>query len=936
MAYSLPFGGGIWDVGVIDQESDRPQTSKALDKVKPIKSKTATTTSKVSTDTQLMTSTQSLNVVKTLIQTGIGVITYLRGIFPEECFNDDKIGPDRSESSTGDDANSSEGHSKKSGREGRGYIRVKHINRGASKESDKVLDYLDEGAMDAIQRGYLRQLLFAMYLDPEKPRDVIECYTFNITYTKSKDREGELVPELEVRDQLREMSLGGKISILGQDDPQQSRKTCGVVKRQVQALIKNLICSTQSLSDIHGRRFLTFKLHYNDHTPSDYEPPHFTAGSAELDRFTFGTSGVEEVPSATEMGKIDTGYHGVRVALATISGFLPEPDASDSKLLLKGKSPLEIREIELNKIREAAKDRQVVWDTEQILAPSPPTTPNGFNKLDGQPMAEPIGRRDSNGRLVPLPRNEDISEGNEKVKILKRKATPEANVLLESDPMLNSTQTEIQSQATPISVRLGGGTESLTWSLKPTETKNSLLAGQPTTTQRNTDNQANKVRDDIPVISANIHSDLVQEKGPLESRPEIVSSVDTIDDPIEEGSIPAHNLTAAKPTGNFEPIPDSFDPIESFSPRNAANSKSKGLPLASTTGKSGVNGKQNLERNAEPELRRPDSNKKIKCSKSRWPPVSNKSNICECRDSNDDQDMIICEVCKRWRHLNCYGYTSEKDPRIPEFFVCYRCQIHKGMGLEDIWKREDDINIALEGLRGLAIFRRTLQIIYNEGLPPVLKDLALRLEVDLSTVSQIKHRLENENFIRAKPNKRSNTSGILESERKSSTQKSGTTKSKKWIKHMIVNQSYEQKKLRDKLYFTPGTGTEAKLLEKFGNVEDDVMKNLGEDETMSSGSISSLSPTTSPSPVVRGDMSRKREAPTKEAGDGQSPMNTTPKHILAQSSQPSITEDAVMHDASQLQHLEEVNDNSLMVAKNKVSIGAEKVEVLGVTWDDDE
>lgn len=32
--------------------------------------------------------------------------------------------------------------------------------------------------MDAIQRGYLRQLLFAMYLDPNKPRDVIECYTF--------------------------------------------------------------------------------------------------------------------------------------------------------------------------------------------------------------------------------------------------------------------------------------------------------------------------------------------------------------------------------------------------------------------------------------------------------------------------------------------------------------------------------------------------------------------------------------------------------------------------------------------------------------------------------------------------------------------------------------------------------------------------------------
>ncbi|KAA1085553.1 DNA binding protein [Puccinia graminis f. sp. tritici] len=88
----------------------------------------------------------------------------------------------------------------------------------------------DEGAMEAIQRGYLRQLLFAIYLDPDNPRDVIECYT--------KDREGELVPELEVRDQLRELSLGGKISILNENDPQKSRNTCGMVKRQVQALIK--------------------------------------------------------------------------------------------------------------------------------------------------------------------------------------------------------------------------------------------------------------------------------------------------------------------------------------------------------------------------------------------------------------------------------------------------------------------------------------------------------------------------------------------------------------------------------------------------------------------------------------------------------------------------------------------------------------------------
>ncbi|PLW17208.1 hypothetical protein PCANC_16243 [Puccinia coronata f. sp. avenae] len=900
-------------------------------KTKPIKSKTANS-SKTSTDAQLMTSSQSLNVVKTLIQTGIGVITYLRGIFPEEYFNDDRIGPDRSENSTYDDGNEGQ----KTGREGRGYIRVKHLKRGASKESDKVMDYLDEGAMDAIQRGYLRQLLFAMYLDPNKPRDVIECYTFNITYFKSTQCEGELVPELEVRDQLRDMSLGGKISLLSENDPQQSRKTCGMVKRQVQALIKNLICSTQSLSDIHGRRFLTFKLHYNNHTPLDYEPPHFKAGDAELDRFTFGTSGVEEVPSTTEMGRIDTGFHAVRVALATISGYLPEPNASDSKVLPKGKSPLELREIELDKVREEAKARKVVWDTETFLASSPPITPNGLNKEDAQSssLAQPIGRRDSNDHIVPLPRQDDVSNVKEPgtVMILKRKATPEANLLPETDSILNSTQTEVQSQLTPVSVRHGGRDENLAWSLKSSEWKSQVKS---TRAQEKYDTIAEKLQHDKTRIAKSNRPDFIPEQARPQSK-QLVNhhSADTMDDdPIEEGSIPNLNLNAASRLApNVESFPGSFDPIESFTPTIVVDGKSKKNSLkqpAPTESKSKEIATQLVEKNHAPQ--KADSNKKMKYSKGTWPPSSNKSDVCECRDANDDQDMIICEICKRWRHLNCYGYTSEKDQRIPEFFVCYRCRIHRGMGLEEIWKRDDDINIALEGLRGLCIFRRTLQIIYQEGLPAVLKDLALRLEVDLSTVSQIKHRLETEKFICPKPTNRSKTSGILESERKGSGK---LNKSKKIIKHMIVNESYEQKKLRDKLYFTPGTGAEAKLLENFGNesIDDDQdEQHHVEKQSLAFGSLSRLS-SIELGPVNAGGKRENGVTPTKKATDSKSPIKATAEHII-QPTEPAEG-DITMHDASQDQRPEESKQGQIP-GKNKVSIETDQVEVQGVTWEDD-
>ncbi|KNZ44192.1 hypothetical protein VP01_941g12 [Puccinia sorghi] len=851
-------------------------------KTKPIKAKN------VSTDAQLITSTHSLNVVKTLIHTAIGVITYLRCVTLLETFGSSSLHPVHR-----DDKSFISGESfLKNASTTIGKFMVNHVFIGlvpiapkvppiimtgifpmVRRPEERVADILEsstltevlrkkatkswitlwvpteEGAMDAIQRGYLRQLLFAMYLDPNKPRDVIECYTFipfspsarfNITYSKSKDREGELIPELEVRDQLREMSLGGKISVFNEADPQQSRTTCGMVKRQVQALIKNLICSTQSLSDIHGRRFLTFKLHYNEFGSSancldwfENQVRHRRIMSRLILRQAMQNSiASHSVPRELKKFQvlrrweklIPDSTRDVRVALATISGYLPEPSPSDSILLPKGKSPLELREIELKKIRQEAKARQIVWDTEKFLAPSPPATPNDFNKEDTQSitLAEPIGRRDSNDRIIPFPRQDDDPNLNEPgaVRILKRKATPESKVLPESDNMLNSTQTEVQSQQTPVSVRRETCTESLAWSLKSTGCRNDLSNGVSTSAQETHGKQAEEFKNELTRIRKNNQSQVFQEKARLDGKPIPNHSANTMDDdPIDEGSIPNHNLNSTRLVANVEALSDSIDPIESFTSSNMVDVGSVILPRPVAT----VEPERKEITTLEPRMddhapQKADSNKKIKTAKVIWPPSANKSDICECRDANDDQDMINCEICKRWRHLNCYGYKSEKDPRIPDFFVCYRCRIHKGMDLEQVWKREDDISVALEGLRGLCIFRRTLQIIYQEGLPAVLKDLAHRLgnysEVDLSTVSQIKHRLETEKFICPKSNSRTKSSGILESERKGSSK---AIKSKRYIKHMIVNESYEQKKLRDKLYFTPGTGAEAKLLEKFGN-----------------------------------------------------------------------------------------------------------------------
>lgn len=58
------------------------------------------------------------------------------------------------------------------------------------------------------------------------------------------------------------------------------------------------------------RRYATFKLHYNDNTPADYEPPHFRAADAERNKFFFATHNPQEVPETINVGKFNSGIHG--------------------------------------------------------------------------------------------------------------------------------------------------------------------------------------------------------------------------------------------------------------------------------------------------------------------------------------------------------------------------------------------------------------------------------------------------------------------------------------------------------------------------------------------------------------------------------------------------------------------------------------------------
>ena len=79
---------------------------------------------------------------------------------------------------------------------------------------------------------------------------------------------------------------------------------------------------------------------------------------------------------------------------------------------------------------------------------------------------------------------------------------------------------------------------------------------------------------------------------------------------------------------------------------------------------------------------------------------------CECGGKEVSEEMICCDLCDSWQHTECYGFTSTKDPRIPDYHVCYSCLLSKF---------EERL---LEEMRGLALFRKAVKLVWDKGSFP--------------------------------------------------------------------------------------------------------------------------------------------------------------------------------------------------------------------------
>ncbi|EIN07143.1 hypothetical protein PUNSTDRAFT_135827 [Punctularia strigosozonata HHB-11173 SS5] len=232
------------------------------------------------------------------------------------------------------------------------------LARGHTNEGDQLIDFMENGVFDALEKCYLRTLTIAIYLDDTDPNNIVESYTFKFEKLKVDDRQGNSVAPAP-----------------------EGAPTLAEVGEMLSAIQKMLTFHIGLLKGLPRRKFATFKLAYYDHVPEDYEPPHFRRGDEEKDRFFFATHSPVEVPEKISIGKFQTSWHDIDLKIASVASILPSPDPVNASLVStiatrkcrkQGPAPTPVDEIarrvhEIELQQRDAEERRSIWAADDDL-----------------------------------------------------------------------------------------------------------------------------------------------------------------------------------------------------------------------------------------------------------------------------------------------------------------------------------------------------------------------------------------------------------------------------------------------------------------------------------------------------------------------------------------------------------------------------------------
>ncbi|KAH7908764.1 HORMA domain-containing protein [Hygrophoropsis aurantiaca] len=645
----------------------------------------------VHVNVQTITSAQSLTCVQALLKAGIGCIAYLRNLLPMDNFSEAHLVSE----SNGMQSSGSFSTDGGEGSRNTSSIRMMNINRGFTNEGDRIMDYLELGIFDAIEKQYLQSFIFAIYLDSKDPNNIVEAYTFNFEYKKLPGT-NVTVPIMSMGDQLSNMSLGSSRRRDPVADAMKQGKmpTLGEVKKSLKAMIRTLLMAIGNMESLPKCRYGNFKLFFNEDTPDSYQPQHFQVGDPEKNRWFFTTHKLGEAPEVNDIGHFKAGWHGVKLKVASVSSYLPSISEDNNatftgimshpapKLTPIEEAKLRIEDAELQ--RKDAMARKIAWNAD--------TDADADADAEGEEVEDegivlrrfgcdtplvPIGVRADNGTIQPIEieinRPELMYQGmSERTPARVGEINgPMPGYALEQTQIIPATQEIDMASLTPISRR---PVSSL--SLPPSdmvELTESALSTQQIDTQMLMNMEA------LSNGAIAVDAEMLD----METQVPVAHPPIRVADPIE-----------------------SFDTQESIGDNIPSNST-----FAATT--------HNNDEGSEGEL------------------------DCDCGFNIKDSSLLCEGGCSRWHHVWCTGFHKVGDRRLPKQFHCFGCRLRRRNDWDLILADSADI---ISRYKDLAIFRRAIKIC-EVRRPKTLSQFKQELGCDTALAGQLLTRLEKEGFM---------------------------------------------------------------------------------------------------------------------------------------------------------------------------------------------
>ncbi|KLJ10566.1 hypothetical protein EMPG_14052 [Blastomyces silverae] len=266
---------------------------------------------------QGMKQDQSLALVQIMLHASFGTLFYLREFLPLDCFDERDLMKISKPNSYVSYANFVDGGPITSNNNinrnthDRRTQPLKIIVRGKSPKADKLLDLLEHGIFDAIEKNFLEALQMTIFVDKTKSSHVLESYTFTFKYTPAaaggggcKQKDGGD----DVGKRLASVSLESTGCTA-------DMKTVKTARQGLEMIIRRLITLSAFLPMLPNERYMELHLFYTDGSPPGYEPPGFKAAEHNDLLFAQNELWSRETQSC---GAMETGIHSVGLKISSL------------------------------------------------------------------------------------------------------------------------------------------------------------------------------------------------------------------------------------------------------------------------------------------------------------------------------------------------------------------------------------------------------------------------------------------------------------------------------------------------------------------------------------------------------------------------------------------------------------------------------------------